>query len=69
MQQWCEVITGNAPLTIKAVKATVAEIGKAEASQDFAEVNAMIRACFDSDDYQEGVAAFMEKRPARFTGR
>ena len=36
---------------------------------DSAELAALVRACFDSADYQEGRTAFMEKRPAKFTGR
>ena len=59
----------NAPLTIKAVKTTVAEWMKDESKRDFATVDAMVRACFDSADYKEGVDAFMNKRPANFTGR
>lgn len=29
----------------------------------------VLRECFRSDDHREGVAAFLERRPARFTGR
>lgn len=28
-----------------------------------------LSACFKSDDHREGVASFLEKRPASFTGR
>ncbi len=28
-----------------------------------------LRACFASEDHKEGVASFLERRPARFTGR
>ena len=28
-----------------------------------------LAACFKSDDHREGVAAFLERRPAQFTGR
>jgi enoyl-CoA hydratase/carnithine racemase len=27
-----------------------------------------LAACFASDDHREGVAAFLERRPAQFTG-
>ena len=27
------------------------------------------RPCFESDDHREGVASFLERRPANFTGR
>ena len=67
--EWADLIAANAPLTLKAVKATVGEWTKPESRRDFADIDAMVMACFDSADYQEGVAAFMEKRPARFTGR
>ena len=32
-------------------------------------INDSIRSCFESDDYKEGVRAFLEKRPADFRGR
>ena len=34
-----------------------------------AKVNALVEACFRSQDYVEGQQAFMEKRPAVFEGR
>jgi enoyl-CoA hydratase len=29
----------------------------------------LLEECFGSDDHREGVAAFLERRPAAFTGR
>ena len=62
-------IATNAPLTVKAVKATVGEIVKDRTDRDMARIDQMIGACFDSQDYAEGRTAFMEKRKPVFTGR
>jgi len=62
-------IAGNAPLTIRSVKRIVSELSREASARDVDAVNATIRACFESEDYKEGVAAFLEKRPPRFRGR
>jgi enoyl-CoA hydratase len=62
-------ITQNAPLTIAACKAAIREAGRSPDRRDLARVEAMIEACFRSDDYREGQRAFAERRPAAFTGR
>jgi len=62
-------IAQNAPLTIRAVKRTVQELEKPDIEQDLAAADAAVKACYESDDYREGVRAFLEKRPAKFEGR
>lgn len=59
----------GAPLTLVAHKRAIRESLRATADRDVAALQEAMRRCFDSDDYQEGIAAFLEKRPARFTGR
>jgi enoyl-CoA hydratase/carnithine racemase len=68
VMDYAATIAGNAPLTVNAVKAIVGEVTKDESQRDLARCSALVRKCFDSKDYQEGRAAFMEKRKPVFTG-
>jgi len=68
VKDYADTIAGNAPLTIKAVKATVAEVVKEDGKRDIKRSAALVEACFKSRDYEEGRKAFMEKRKPVFTG-
>jgi enoyl-CoA hydratase/carnithine racemase len=68
VMETANAIADNAPLTIAAVKRATVEILKDPSARDLAACDAMVAACFASEDYREGRRAFAEKRKPRFAG-
>jgi len=67
--EYCAMISENAPLTIRASKRIVRELLKPSAAFDAQTCAALVKQCFDSQDYIEGRRAFMEKRKPVFQGK
>jgi enoyl-CoA hydratase/carnithine racemase len=61
----CERIAGYAPITIAVTRTLLARLAEGVEESD----EALIRHCYGSADFHEGVDAFVNKRPARWTGR
>ena len=66
-----EAIAGNAPLAVRSIKAEFRLLTRGHHidAETAEEIQAIRRRVYDSEDYAEGLRAFKEKRPPRFTGR
>lgn len=68
VDELAQTIAGNAPLTVRCSKLVVTEVMKDRQDRDVAATERAVAACFASNDYKEGQAAFMAKRKPQFTG-
>ena len=62
-------IASNAPLAVRAIKRMMRAAETETFEQNIHHVFLQLLPLFRTKDFKEGVASFMEKRPAKFTGR
>jgi enoyl-CoA hydratase/carnithine racemase len=59
-------MAGHAPLTMSALKEATRRLEEGSLIRDAEE---LVLSCYLSQDFQEGVRAFLEKRPPNWQGR
>lgn len=62
-------LAANAPLSLRAMKATLVRAMAIREDLPHGDVDAMLAAVRASDDAREGMRARLDRRPAKFTGR
>ncbi len=62
-------LVANAPLSLRAVKAALAEIGAAGIEDEHPNEDKLVREALDSADAREGMRARLEYREPAFQGR
>lgn len=65
---YARLVAGNAPLSVRASKFFVEQLGLEPSARDEAKIEQMIRTAADSNDFKEATRSFVEKRKPIFTG-
>tara|TARA_R110000737_G_scaffold265570_1_gene273277 strand:+ start:2847 stop:3668 length:822 start_codon:yes stop_codon:yes gene_type:complete len=67
-ESYIRTIAQNAPLTMKAAKMAIRGVLEQAEPSSMDAIDAAVSACFQSEDYAEGRAAFAQKRKPEFKG-
>jgi enoyl-CoA hydratase len=62
-------IAQEGPVAVRLARRALLENADADLQTALAAERSLFALCFATADQEEGMAAFLEKRPARFTGR
>lgn len=65
VEELCTQLAGQAPLTMRASKIALRRLREHALPPD----EDLVSLCYGSEDFQEGVAAFLDKRPPQWRGR
>jgi enoyl-CoA hydratase/carnithine racemase len=65
-QAVAETLAGHAPITLSTTKEAMRRMQAALADES---IDDLIRQTYGSRDFREGMSAFLEKRPPKWTGR
>jgi enoyl-CoA hydratase len=68
VREYAALVSAHAPLTLRATKEMIRRL-QAHRRIDRAQADDLIALCYTSDDFKEGVAAFLEKRKPVWKGR